>query len=783
MTYLELKKKCLERFFDKTNERQREAVFRTEGPVLIIAGAGSGKTTVLCNRIANLMLFGSAYTSEKVKVLSPEDTAFLENYAEGQVQKDGETTMRLSELLGENTAKPWRILAVTFTNKAAAELKERLLRLGAENSGASDVWAGTFHSICVKILRRGIDLIGYKKSFTIYDMDDSLRIIKAVMKDIDISDKSFNPKLVQNMISRAKDKLIEPEDFSEYGDGRRDFILETVKKVYREYQSRLKKSNALDFDDIIMKTVELFESAPEVLEKWQEQFQYIMVDEYQDTNKAQYKLVSLLAAKHGNLCVVGDEDQSIYRFRGATIENILNFESEFSAHTVKLEQNYRSTETILNAANAVIKNNTQRKDKALWSELGEGEKIELQTFSDEQGEALFIGNTVLDGFKDGKKYSDNVVLYRTNAQSRTVELALARMSIPYRIIGGTKFYDRKEIKDMLAYMSVIENPSDWVRLQRIINVPKRNIGDATQEEIQRISIGLGISALEVMERAAEFATLQKKVKPLNQLSAVFKELSSAEDRNLPSLVDDIIEQTGYREMLLKEGEEGEARLENIKELKSSVINFCEEFPDAGLPEFLEQAALIADLDSYEAGEDKTVLMTMHSAKGLEFDTVFLIGAEENIFPSYRSMVDPMDIEEERRLAYVAVTRAKKKLYITCAKQRLLYGQTQRNKLSRFIREIPQEYMESKDNSAPVNTARPNKKEKSGYLQSQSRAIKKPSEKSENNFSDGDRVTHNVFGDGTVLNAVSMGNDTLLEIAFDRVGTKKIMANFAKIVKI
>lgn len=781
MNYPELKKKCLERFFERTNERQREAIFRIKGPVLIIAGAGSGKTTVLCNRIANIMLFGNAYEGNEIKTLSPEDTAFLEHYAEGKIPSDAETATRLSSLLNEKAVMPWRILAVTFTNKAAAELKERLSRLGAGNNAASDVWAGTFHSICVKILRRGIDLIGYGKSFTIYDTDDSLRMIKAVMKDFDISDKAFNPKVVQSLISRAKDKLTEPEDFSEYGGGRKDYILETVKKVYAEYQKRLKKSNALDFDDIIMKTVELLESAPEVLKKWQEQFLYIMVDEYQDTNKAQYKLISMLAGGHGNLCVVGDEDQSIYRFRGATIENILNFESEFNAYTVKLEQNYRSTETILNSANAIIKNNTQRKNKALWSELGEGEKIGLQTFPDEQAEALFIGNAVLDAVKAGGKYSDNVVLYRTNAQSRTVELALARLSVPYRIIGGTKFYDRKEVKDILAYMSVVENPSDWVRLQRIINVPKRNIGDATQDEIGRISAGLGISAIEVMERAAEFATLQKKAKPLNALSDIFKELSAAEDRDLPSLVDDILEQTGYREMLSNEGEEGEARLENIRELKSSVINFCEENPEAGLSEFLEQAALIADMDSFEAGEDKTVLMTMHSAKGLEFDTVFLIGAEENIFPSYRSMADPMDIEEERRLAYVAVTRAKRKLYVTCAKQRLLFGQTQRNRLSRFIKEIPEEYTEVKDNAAPVRTQRPAKQPKSGYLQSQSE--KKPMQKNDKTFSDGERVTHNVFGDGTVLNAVPMGNDTLLEIAFDRVGTKKIMANFAKIIKI
>lgn len=785
MTGLNLKQRCLEQFFNRTNPQQKEAIFNIKGPMLIIAGAGSGKTTVLCNRITNLLLFGNAYLSGKENIYNSDDSTFLNDYADGKIEKNEETTMRLSELISDDRPRPWSILAVTFTNKAASELKERLSKAGTAGSDAGDVWAGTFHSVCIKILRRGIDLIGYKNSFTIYDSDDSLRLVKLVMKELDISDKAFNPKLIQNQISRAKDKLITPEDFSSLIDGRKDIILETTKKVYAEYQLRLKKSNALDFDDIIAKTVELLESAPDVLDRWQNQFRYIMVDEYQDTNLAQYKLISMLAGKHKNLCVVGDEDQSIYRFRGATIENILSFEDEFKAFVVKLEQNYRSTETILNAANSVIKNNMQRKNKTLWSDLGEGEKIEVQTFSDEQSEAMFIGNTILDGIQRGKTFSEHVVLYRANAQSRTVELALNRMSIPYRIIGGTKFYDRKEIKDILAYMSVIENPSDWIRMNRIINVPKRNIGDATQVEIERISSGLGISALEVLERSVEFATLQKKSKPLEQLARIFRELiNSAEGRDLPNLVDDIIEQTGYRDMLLKEGEEGENRLQNIKELKSSIINFCEENPEAGLSEFLEQAALIADMDSYEQGEDKTVLMTMHSAKGLEFDTVFIVGAEDNIFPSFRSMADPLDIEEERRLAYVAITRAKRKIYITNAKQRLLFGQTQRNKLSRFIYEISPEYVDMQDHSAPINTGRIKPEKPLGYLQSQGKPlIPKSQDRTDDSFNEGDRVTHKIFGEGTVISATRMGNDILLEIAFDRVGTKKIMSNFAKISKL
>jgi DNA helicase-2/ATP-dependent DNA helicase PcrA len=715
------------------NDKQKEAVLRTEGAVLIIAGAGSGKTTVLCYRIAHI--------------------------------------------IRENLAPPWRILAVTFTNKAAAELK---LRLSAMEIDAKDVWAGTFHSTCVKILRRGIELLGFKSNFTIYDMDDSLRVIKACMADLNMSDKSWNPKQIQSEISRAKDKLQSPDEFNVYRDGKPDYMLEKISAVYTAYQNRLKAANALDFDDIIMKTVELLETAPEVLDKWQRQFKYIMVDEYQDTNHAQYKLISLLAGKDGNLCVVGDEDQSIYRFRGATIENILSFEEEFKAHTVKLEQNYRSTETILAAANAVIKNNTQRKNKTLWSKLGEGEKIELRTFLSERREADFIKETVMNGVVDGRKYSDYLVLYRMNAQSRTAELALAASGVPYRIIGGVRFYERKEIKDILAYMSVIENPGDIVRLRRVINVPKRGIGEATQAEVENIALGLGISPVEVMERAGEFSTLSKKAKPLTALAAMFRDLGDS-DRYLPDLIDDICEQSGYLDMLKTEGEEGEGRLQNIQELKSSAISFCEENPGAGLSEFLEQAALIADMDSYEQGEERVVLMTMHSAKGLEFDTVFIVGAEENIFPSYRSAADPLEIEEERRLAYVAITRAKRKLYVTNAKERLLFGQTQRNRISRFIREIPPELTIAEAEDMPV-FVKP-AKVKPDFTQVSGFDRKKETPKVNVNYTDGERVRHKIFGEGTVIDVNPMGGDSLLEIMFDKEGTKKIMANFAGVQKI
>ncbi|MCL2638473.1 MAG: UvrD-helicase domain-containing protein [Oscillospiraceae bacterium] len=729
--------------FNNINDKQREAVMRTEGAVLIIAGAGSGKTTVLCYRIAHIIKQG--------------------------------------------LAPPWRILAVTFTNKAAAELKLRLSAM--EIADAKDVWAGTFHSTCVKILRRGIELIGYKSNFTIYDSDDSLRVIKACMSELNMSDKSWNPKQIQSVISSAKDKLQPPDEFNVYKDGKPDYMLEKIAAVYSAYQKRLKAANALDFDDIIAKTVELLETAPEVLDKWQKQFKYIMVDEYQDTNHAQYKLISMLARQRssadggttdGNLCVVGDEDQSIYRFRGATIENILSFEEEFKAHTVKLEQNYRSTETILEAANAVIKNNTQRKNKTLWSKLGEGEKIEVRTFLSEKREASFITETVMNGIAQGKKYSDYLTLYRMNAQSRTVELALAASGVPYRIIGGVRFYERKEIKDILAYLSVIENPGDMVRLRRIINVPKRGIGDATQAEVENIALGLGISPVEVMERAAEFATLAKKAKPLTALAAVFRDLGDS-DRYLPDLIDDICEQSGYLDMLKTEGEEGEGRRQNIAELKSSAISFCEENEGAGLSEFLEQAALIADMDSYEEGEERVVLMTMHSAKGLEFDTVFIVGAEENIFPSYRSAADPLEVEEERRLAYVAITRAKRKLYVTNARERLLFGQTQRNRISRFIREIPPALTIVESEEMPV-FVKP-ERIKPDFTQTSGVDRKRDAPKPNVSFADGERVKHKIFGEGTIIDVSPMGGDCLLEIMFDKVGTKKIMANFAGVQKI
>lgn len=782
MEFSKLKKNAILKYFERTNEPQREAIFQTEGAVLIIAGAGSGKTTVLCNRIANLLLFGDAYKADYERNISDDDKQFLKFYADGLYPDSPEVIGHLSEIIGHNKALPWKILAVTFTNKAASELKSRLAVM---NAPAADVWAATFHSTCVKILRRSIEAIGYKPNFVIYDTDDSKRVIKSVMETMNISDKTFNPKVVMSSISKAKDKLLPPEKFPVENGGKADFQLQVIRDIYYEYQNRLKQANALDFDDIIMKTVEVFKADREILSYWQNHFDYVMVDEYQDTNMAQYELVRLISGGKNNLCVVGDEDQSIYRFRGATIENILSFENQFNAKTIKLEQNYRSTCNILEAANAVIKNNTQHKDKNLWSDLGDGEKVEVYRFTDEQNEALFAAEQVLNFKKEGGSFADSAILYRNNSQSRLFEITLGKMAIPYKIVGGTRFYERKEIKDALAYLSVISNPYDLVRLGRIINEPKRGIGEATWKEIESISLSLGISPVETMERCEEFVKLSKKSKALLPVGKMFRELiDTADEREITDILDDVMEQSGYMTALLTQGDEGLARIENIRELKSSMVTFCRENESHSLFDYLEQIALISDLDSYDAEEDRVTLMTMHAAKGLEFENVFIVGAEEGIFPSLRSFGDMYELEEDRRLCYVAITRAKRRLFITSAESRLLYGQTQHNQISRFIREIPSEYMNYNDRTGRGGGLQ-RKTEDSGnkpnYLREHS--VRKPMEMNRESFSAGDRIRHNVFGEGTVANATPMGNDTLLEIIFDRVGTKKLAANFAKITKI
>lgn len=785
MDYLTLKRNALNGFFSRTNEMQRKAVFKVNGAVLIIAGAGSGKTTVLCNRIANMMRFGNAFNDTEVRGITAEEEQFL--YQFPAMEKTPENAARLADIVAVDPVNPWNILAITFTNKAASELKDRLIAMIGE--GAEKINASTFHSACVKILRREIEHLGYKSSFTIYDEDDAKRIIKDSMKKQGIDEKVFNPRVFKNIISRCKDKMITPEEFAATVHNSMDIMDKRAADIYKDYQAALMAANAVDFDDIICLTVRLFEENPEVLQHYRNLYKYIMVDEYQDTNVAQYRLIALLAGDSGNLCVVGDDDQSIYRFRGATIENILSFEKQYkNCEVIRLEQNYRSTENILNAANAVIRNNHQRKDKALWSELGAGEKIHCHKFESEQAEAKFIADMILEGEKEGRKYSDHALLYRNNAQSRSFENALARSGIPYKIVGGMRFYDRKEIKDIMSYLALINNPYDIVRFRRVINEPKRGIGDATIEEVVRIAEGLRVSPLEVCRDASQYESLSRKANALNAAANLFEELDELADTlRLDELIEAVAEKSGYMQAMRILGDEGVPRIENINELKSNALTALEETPDMTLPDFLEQVALVSDMDNYDSAADRVSLMTMHSAKGLEFDTVFLVGAEDNIFPSYRSLGDNAEMEEERRLAYVAITRAKRRLFVTHTQYRMLYGQTMRNKLSTFIREVPEELivMHGDKPRAAATGGTWTKPQKPNYLAEQ--AAKKPvipkPVATGVVFAAGDRVRHNIFGEGTVTQATAMGNDTMLSIDFDTAGAKKLMANFARIEKV
>lgn len=784
--FIKAKRAALTKYFERMNDMQREAVFSQKGPVLILAGAGSGKTTVLVNRIANMVLFGNAYADESsYAALSDEDIAFLNNYDGSRVP---ETVSRLADVISVDPVKPWNILAITFTNKAANELKQRLADMLGEEQG-SQIHASTFHSACVRILRREIDKLGYTRNFTIYDSDDSQRLIKSCMETLDISDKAFPPKAAAAAISSAKDKLITPQMFEEEAGG--DYRKITFSKIYREYQTRLLEANALDFDDIIMLTVALFEQEPDVLDHYQNLYKYIMVDEYQDTNTAQYRLVSLLAEKNKNLCVVGDDDQSIYRFRGATVENILSFEEQFeNCRVIRLEQNYRSTQNILNAANSVIANNMSRKEKSLWTDKGSGDKITVFKASDESSESKYVAGKILDGVKDGRKYSDYAVLYRMNAQSNSLEKAFTAAAIPYRVIGGMRFYDRKEIKDIVAYLSVINNPFDMLRFKRIVNEPKRGIGDSTLSMIEQISIDLKHPPVEIMKKADSYAPLSKKSASLVKTADIFIELSeAAENLPLDELFDLVLEKTGYVTMLKGQGDEGLVRLENIEELKSNIVSYMEaksgNGEESSLSDFLEEISLYTDVDKISADDDAVCLMTMHSAKGLEFPVVFIVGMEDGIFPGVRSMDNPEELEEERRLAYVGITRAKEKLYITHAQQRMLFGSTQRNFMSKFIKEIDKECIDRVDGT--VKTTK--KKDDDGIaasthsytLQSQLASMKMENAKKNSaiDYAVGDRILHKVFGEGTVVSSKPMGGDYLLEIAFDGVGTKKVMATYVK----
>lgn len=782
------KRAALEKYFGRLNDMQKKAVFTVKGPVLVLAGAGSGKTSVLVNRIANMVTFGNAYNDENVPAsASEEDIGFLEAY---DGSRDEAIVSRLADIIAVDRVSPWNILAITFTNKAAGELKERLASMLGND--ADSVCAATFHSACVRILRREIENLGYyTSSFTIYDSDDSQRLLKSCYEPLDLSDKAFPPRMVLSMISSAKDKLIAPDEFENAAKG--DYRKMGIAKLYRLYQTRLRDANAVDFDDIIRLTVELFEKEPDVLQHYRNLYKYIMVDEYQDTNQAQFRLVSLLSEGHKNLCVVGDDDQSIYRFRGATIENILGFENQFeNAEVIRLEQNYRSTQNILNAANSVIANNESRKEKRLWTSAGDGSKVTVYRAFDESAESAYVADEILSAVDKGASYGDFAVLYRMNAQSNSLERTFTRSGIPYRVIGGLKFYDRKEIKDITSYLALLNNNRDMLRFKRVINEPKRGIGDATVSMIEQISGDLNISPIEVMRDCASYPVLSKKSLVLVKTANMFIHLSDfAETHSLSELLDELLDKTGYANAMKALGDEGIGRLENISELKTTMTQYEEANGDeASLSGFLEEISLYTDLDKLDSDDNAVSMMTMHSAKGLEFPTVFIVGAEEGIFPGNRSMDTQEDMEEERRLAYVAITRAKEKLFITYAKQRMLFGFTNRNLISRFAKEIGKDYVEKIDST--VRTEETSAADEVIVQSAPKYSLKselanrkaEQSKKSVNaDFSVGERVRHNVFGDGTVLSVKKISNDAMLEVAFDSVGTKKLMANFAKITKI
>ena len=681
--YLALRDQYIEARFTKLNPMQRQAVFTTEGPLLILAGAGSGKTTVLVNRIANIIRFGSAHGSKELaRPVTEQNLNDLRTAVAA-----GRDLPRETAYLAVRPARPWNVLAITFTNKAAGELKERLRAMLGETLGG-DVFASTFHSACVRFLRRDAERIGFPKSFTIYDSDDQQRVIKQIYKDLMIDDKFLPVKSAVSQISSFKDKLLSAEDIA--SEAPRDTKAALISKIYTTYAARLKKAGAMDFDDLIYHTVKLLQNDEEARRYYQDKFKYVVVDEYQDTSIAQFNLVRLLAGGSNNVCVVGDDDQSIYKFRGATIENILNFEQVFKgAKTIRLEQNYRSTSNILNAANSVIKNNAGRKGKTLWTQNGNGEKVHHYTASNEQDEASHLADIIGEHLREGAHLRDHAVLYRMNAQSNPIETYFARAGIPYRIVGGQRFFDRKEVKDINSYLAVIVNPRDDVRLRRIINEPARKIGATTIEKIGDLAAKNGVPMLEIIGHVREYPELQRAAAPLEKFYEIYRELCDLSvTLPLDEFAGEVVKKSGYEAMLKAQKEEGQTRLENLGQLISSVKTYVDQNgEDATLAGFLEEVALISDLDSYDQDADSVTMMTIHSAKGLEFPYVFVVGMEDGVFPGDMARYNEEDMEEERRLCYVAITRAKKELYLSSSRSRLIFGQTRRNPPSTFLSEI------------------------------------------------------------------------------------------------
>ena len=819
--YIRLKQKLFDIRYGYLNEKQREAVYTNEGPLLILAGAGSGKTTVLVNRIAFIIKYGDAYFNGAGKDdninINESETDTLETILKYAEKSSPEDIDDILEQFSYNSCPAYSILSITFTNKAANEMKIRLKNILGNT--ADDIWAGTFHSVCVKMLRKYINRLGYNSNFTIYDSDDVKRQITVIMKEFNISEDNLPVRSVSSAIGRAKDELVYPDEFTVDENNIKE---KDIKRIYAEYQKRLRLSNALDFDDIIALTVRILESDKEVRDFYNNKFKYILVDEYQDTNFAQYALISLLAQKHNNVMVVGDDDQSIYKFRGATIANILSFTKKFAdARLIKLEQNYRSTKTILDAANGIIKNNEGRMGKALWTEKGEGAKIIIKENNNQNEEADFIIDGIIEGVSENdKSYKDFAVLYRVNAQSASIETAFAKSAVPYRVLGGVRFYERKEIKDMMAYFCVVNNTSDSIRLKRIINVPKRSIGDTTVAVIEQLAAAENISMFEIIEKAEKYPALNRNSNRLKAFADMINSFREVEQREtLPEFFEKVFDKSGYRNMLEEAGKDEIDRLDNIKELISQAISYTEskreelaasgelsELEDYGqkitglLTGFLEEVALISDIDNYDTNADAVTLMTIHSAKGLEFPVVFLPGVEENLFPSRQSAEKPEELEEERRLAYVAVTRARESLYITYAKERLLYGRTGFNKMSRFIEEIPEETVEHikipeserrqispgfiSQKKYPPRIS-PHGEFATNYTTASARTTKERESKEFDYvqlFKKGDMIEHPSFGEGLIINTTDMGGDTLYEIAFETVGTKKVMGTYAKFEK-
>jgi DNA helicase-2/ATP-dependent DNA helicase PcrA len=815
--FIAARKSIISKDFSGLNPMQLEAAMATEGPLLILAGAGSGKTTVLINRIACILKYGRGGDSSEVPYwMTEDDLAFLEDYNEngGQSPADGE---RARELCSLDPAKPWQVIAITFTNKAADELVKRLeAMLGPE---ANDIWASTFHSACVKILRRYADRLGhFSKDFTIYDTSDSMSLIKRILKDLEKDEKKFAPRAILSSISAAKDAMLSPEQYKKEAGG--DIWRKTVSEVYAEYRKRMLQADAMDFDDLILYAVKLLEDCEEVREFYQRRFRYVLVDEYQDTNMLQYRFAKLLAGGRRNICVVGDDDQSIYKFRGATIENILGFEEEYrDSRVIRLEQNYRSTANILNAANEVIKKNERRKGKRLWTQKDGGEVITLYTAQNENDEAAYIASRMLAGYSVSKSWRGFAVLYRMNAMSNRLEYAMKRNAIPYRIYGGMRFYDRAEIKDMLAYLCVVSNQNDELRLRRIINNPPRGIGEATIDKAAAIAASEGISLYSVLKDCLNYTELRSSVNKLKVFTDIIEDVKSKKSEPLDELYDYLLTRSGYITMLeSKDLQENITRAENVKELKTNIVSFLKERNGVGtLEDFLDEMALYSDMDAMGKDSDCVALMTMHSAKGLEFPTVFIAGAEEGIFPGLKAIGEPDEIEEERRLCYVAITRAKNKLYITNARQRMLFGRTQNNQVSRFIADIPEKYIEKlpkhegrnieynfgdeaetdfhqktrsyhnnrsydKSNSQPwissKDSKQPPKQAPSALPRVNSSGGGEDTQNKAETYKIGDTVKHKAFGRGCVLSTSRIGPDTVVEIAFESTGTKKLMLSFA-----